>query len=198
MDNTYISSETKIGENVKIYPNVFIEGNCIIGNNTTIYPGTFIINSEIGENCVVKYSNITDSKIGNNVVIGNYSTIRDGAVIMDNAKVGTCVEIKKSIIGKGSKVPHLSYIGDAEIGENVNIGAGAITANYNGVAKNKTVIGDNCFIGTNVNMIAPITIGDNSLVAAGSTVNKDIPNNSLAIARERQTNKVNYYEKNKV
>ena len=114
---------------------------------------------------------------------------------MDNAKVGTCVEIKKSIVGKGSKVPHLSYIGDAVIGENVNIGAGAITANYNGKEKNKTIIGDNCFIGTNVNMIAPITVGSNALVAAGSTINKDVPENSLYIARERQVNKENYYEK---
>ena len=192
--NEYISKETILGKNVKIYPNVFIEGKCKIGDNTIIYPGTFIVDSEIGENCIIKYSNITDSKIGNNVVVGNYSTIRDKAVIMDNAKVGTCVEIKKSIIGKGSKVPHLSYIGDAEIGENDNIGAGAITANYNGKEKNKTKIGDNCFIGTNVNMIAPITFGSDSLVAAGSSINKDVPENALAIARERQVNKENYYE----
>lgn len=193
--NEFISKETIIGKNVKIYPNVFIEGKCKIGDNTTIYPGSFIVDSEIGENCTIKYSNITNSKIGNNVVVGNYSTIRDNAVIMDSAKVGTCVEIKKSIVGKGSKVPHLSYIGDAVIGENVNIGAGAITANYNGKEKNKTIIGDNCFIGTNVNMIAPITVGSNTLVAAGSTINKDVPENSLSIARERQLNKDNYYEK---
>lgn len=158
-----------------IYDDVEIGGDTIIHPNTTIKSGV---------------------KIGKNCEIGPNSYIRENCNIADNVKIGSFVEIKKATIGKGTKVPHLSYMGDCEIGKKTNIGCGTITCNYDGVNKNKTVIGDNVFVGSNVNFIAPVVIEDNALIAAGSTINKDVPKAALAIARERQLNKENW-NKNK-
>ena len=151
-----------------IYDDVKIGRDTVIHPNTTIKSGVVI-----GENCE----------------IGPNAYIREGCVIEDNAKIGSFVEIKKTKVGKGSKVPHLSYIGDCEIGKNVNIGCGTITCNYDGAEKHKTKIGDDSFIGSNVNLVAPVNIGKNVVIAAGSTITEDVPDNALSIARERQTNK---------
>jgi len=153
---------------------------------------------EIGEGTVINPFTVIKSgvKIGKNCEIGPFAYIREGCEVCDNAKVGSFVEIKKTKVGKGSKVPHLSYMGDCEIGEKTNIGCGTITCNYDGVNKHKTVIGDNAFIGSNSNFVAPVNIGNNVLVAAGSTITKDVPDNALAIARERQIVKKEW--KNKV
>ena len=151
-----------------IYDDVQIGIDTVIHPNTTIKSGVVI-----GEDCN----------------IGPNAYIREGCVLANKVKVGSFVEIKKAIIGEGTKVPHLSYMGDSTIGKNCNIGCGTITCNYDGKNKHKTVIGDNCFVGSNVNLVAPVTMGDHVLVAAGSTITQDIPSESLAIARERQTNK---------
>ena len=155
----------------------YIYDDVIIGMDTVIHPNTTIKSGVvIGEDCN----------------IGPNAYIREGCKLADKVKVGSFVEIKKAIIGKGSKVPHLSYMGDSEIGEKCNIGCGTITCNYDGKNKHKTKIGDNCFIGSNVNLVAPVTLGDHVLVAAGSTITDDVPSESLAVARQRQINKDNW------
>lgn len=184
-----IDEEVIFDENVLIRPNTIIKGKCKIGKNVIIGPNTEIINSEIGDNSLVHHSLVSDSKIGKNVTVGPFAHLRNGVVIDDDIRVGNYVEIKNSVIEKNTKISHLSYVGDAFIGENVNIGAGVITANFDGKNKNKTIIKKDCFIGSNSTLIAPIIIEENSIVAAGSTLNKDVPPSSLAIAREYQLNK---------
>ena len=179
-NNTYIGPDVVIGAGAIIYPNSVIEGKV-----------------QIGSNCRIESSYIRDSIIRDNVTVGPFAHIRNQSVISDNVRVGNFVEIKKSTLSKGVKSAHLTYLGDSEIGENTNIGCGTITVNYDGTNKHKTVIGKNSFIGSNVNLIAPITIGDNATIAAGSTINEDVPSDSLAIARERQTTKVGYYNNGK-
>ena len=159
-----------------IYDDVKIGRDTVIHPNTTIKSGVVI-----GENCE----------------IGPNAYIREGCVIEDNAKIGSFVEIKKTKVGKGSKVPHLSYMGDCEIGKNVNIGCGTITCNYDGAEKHKTKIGDDSFIGSNVNLVAPVNIGKNVVIAAGSTITEDVPDNALSVARERQINKEDWSLKHK-
>lgn len=184
-----ISEEVEFGENVTIRPNTIISGKCKIGDNVILGPNTEVIDSEIGNNTKVFHSLVSESKIGNNVVIGPFAHLRNNVVVDDDIRIGNYVEIKNSKIGKDTKISHLSYIGDSEIGENVNVGAGVITANYDGKNKNKTIIKDNSFIGSNSTLIAPIKIEENSLVAAGSTLTNDVPSSSLAIARSYQVNK---------
>ena len=193
---SYIDSSVKIGEGSIIYPNVVIEGNCSIGDNCVIGPGCFIKNSNIGDNTYVYCSHIFDSNIMNNVNVGPYAFIRDGVNVSSYCKVGSFVEVKNSSIDSCSKVSHLSYIGDSEIGCNVNIGAGVVTANFDGVNKNKTGIGDGAFIGSNSTLIAPLNIGSNSVVGASSCITYDVSSDSLSIARSRQVNKNGYYKKN--
>ena len=187
----YIGKNVRFGKNVIIYPTVVIEGTTFIGDNTVIYNGSYIIDSIIGKDNKIYSSHIFKSKIGDNNVIGPYAHIRENNVINNNVKIGSFVEIKKSIVENNSKIPHLSYIGDAEIGSNVNIGCGVITANYDGVNKNKTIIKDNSFIGCNTNLIAPIEIGKNTFIAAGSTITKKVKDNEFAISRSEQVNKKN-------
>ena len=168
----YLSSDTKIGKNVKIEPFVVIGKKVTIGNNVIIK----------------SFSHLEDAKIKNKVEVGPYARLRPGSILEDNSKVGNFVEIKKSKIGKGSKVNHLSYIGDASVGKQVNIGAGTITCNYDGKNKFKTTIKDSAFIGSNTSLIAPVTIGKNSLVGAGSSISKNVKDNSLALTRAEQRN----------
>ena len=155
----------------------YIHDDVIIGMDTVIHPNTTIKG---------------DVVIGENCEIGPNAYIREGCRIADNVKIGNFVELKKATIDSGTKVPHFIYLGDCEVGKNTNIGCGTITCNYDGINKNKTLIGDNCFIGSNVNFVAPVKIGNNSKIGAGSTITEDVPENSLAIARERQINKENY------
>lgn len=194
-DSCYIDSNVKIGEGSIIYPNVVIEGNSIIGDNCIIGPGCFIKNSSIGSNSKVYCSHIFDSVIENNVDVGPYSFIHDGVSVGSYCKVGSFVEVKNSGIDSCSKVSHLSYVGDSTIGNNVNVGAGVVTANFDGVNKNKTVIKDGAFIGSNSTLIAPVSIGSNSVVGASSCITDDVTDDSLSIARSRQVNKDSYYKK---
>ncbi|MCL2334739.1 MAG: bifunctional UDP-N-acetylglucosamine diphosphorylase/glucosamine-1-phosphate N-acetyltransferase GlmU [Endomicrobia bacterium] len=184
--NVYVSFDAKIGQDTVIYPGAFIGRGVKIGRSCLIKGSSFIENSEIGDNCQISYSYVSGAKTGNDIKIGPFSHIRPGSVLKDNVKVGNFSETKKSVIAKNSKVNHLSYIGDAEVGENVNIGAGTITCNYDGEKKHKTVIGAGSFVGSNVNFVAPVKIGKDVLVAAGSTITHDIPSGKLAIARARQ------------
>lgn len=191
-NTTYIEKSVKIGENTIIYPNVTIEGKTIIGDNCIIHNGSYIKDSIIGDNNTIYSSYIMGSKLGNNNQIGPFANIRPNNDIKDNIKIGSFVELKNSIINSGTKIPHLSYVGDSEVGSNVNIGCGVITANYDGKNKYKTVIEDNVFIGCNSNLVAPLTLHKHSFVAAGSTVTDNVNENALCIARARQVNKDNY------
>jgi len=177
------------GKDVTIDVNVIFEGAVNLGDNVTIAPNVIIKNSTIAEGSnILAGSIIEDSKIGRETNIGPYARVRPGTIIKNKAKVGNFVEIKKSILGEGTKANHLAYIGDAEIGDNCNIGAGTIFCNYDGANKHKTILGDNVFIGSNSVLVAPIKLSDNAFVAAGSTVNVDVPEEHLAVGRAKQRN----------
>ena len=171
-ETIFFSEDTKIGKNVVINPYVVFGKKVKIGNNV-------IINS---------FSHLEDCKVENKVDIGPYARIRPGTILKDGSKIGNFVETKKSTIGEGAKVNHLSYIGDASLGKNVNIGAGTITCNYDGANKFKTCIEDNAFVGSNTSIVAPVTIKESATIAAGSTVTKDVESHELAIGRAKQKN----------
>ncbi|MDR3256904.1 MAG: bifunctional UDP-N-acetylglucosamine diphosphorylase/glucosamine-1-phosphate N-acetyltransferase GlmU [Endomicrobium sp.] len=185
-NNVYISYDAKIGTDTIIYPGAFIDVGVSIGKNCVIKGASYIINSKIGDENIILYSYVDGAVIDKKVKIGPFSHIRPGSVLQENVKVGNFSETKKSVISKNSKVNHLSYIGDAQVGEDVNIGAGTITCNYDGLRKHQTVIGSKSFIGSNVNFIAPVKIGQGVLIAAGSTITRDVSSGKLAIARVRQ------------
>lgn len=194
-ETTVISADAIIGPDTVIQPGTIIEGRSKIGEECTIGPNSHIINSEISNRTSIHSSVVKSSKIGSDTTVGPFAHIRPDSDLGNHVKVGNFVEIKKSSFGEGSKVSHLSYIGDAEVGSSVNIGCGSITVNYDGKNKFKTIIEDEAFIGCNSNLVAPVTVGKGSYIAAGSTVTKDVPEDSLAIARARQENKVGYAEK---
>ncbi len=175
------------GRDVLIDVNVVFEGKVTLGDRVRIGPHTVIRDSVLGDDTqVLAYSLVEETVVGKGVQIGPYARLRPGAQLADQAKVGNFVEVKKSVIGKGSKVNHLSYIGDAEIGEDVNVGAGTITCNYDGVNKHKTVMEDHVFIGSNTALVAPVRVGEGATVGAGSTIGRDVPAGSLALTRMRQ------------
>ncbi|MGE6261210.1 bifunctional UDP-N-acetylglucosamine diphosphorylase/glucosamine-1-phosphate N-acetyltransferase GlmU [Heyndrickxia sporothermodurans] len=194
-ENTYIGLDIIIGMDTVIYPGVQLSGKTIIGEECTIGPNSEIKDCTIKDQTVIRQSVAYDSAIGSNVQIGPFAHIRPNSAIADEVKIGNFVEIKKACFGKGSKASHLSYIGDAEVGSNVNIGCGSITVNYDGKNKYLTKIEDGVFVGCNSNLVAPVTIGKNAYVAAGSTITEDVPGDALSIARARQVNKENYVNK---
>ncbi|MGE7925247.1 bifunctional UDP-N-acetylglucosamine diphosphorylase/glucosamine-1-phosphate N-acetyltransferase GlmU [Viridibacillus arvi] len=197
-NNTYISVDAQIGRDTVIQPGVIIEGASSIGEDCIIGPNSHIQNSRIGNRTTVHSSVVRESIIGEDTAVGPFAHIRPDSDLGDHVKIGNFVEVKKTKIDNGSKVSHLSYLGDAEVGTEVNIGCGTITVNYDGKNKFKTVIEDNAFVGCNSNLVAPVTVGKGSFVAAGSTITKDIPADALAIARSRQENKDNYVTKLKL
>jgi bifunctional UDP-N-acetylglucosamine pyrophosphorylase/glucosamine-1-phosphate N-acetyltransferase len=194
-DHTYIHPEVKIEPDAIIHPGTIIKGDSVIEAEAEIGPNSEITNCHIGEKTIIRQSITADSRIGKRVRIGPYAHIRPESVISDQVKVGNFVEVKKTKLGEGSKVSHLSYMGDAEVGSNVNIGCGTITVNYDGTKKHVTTIEDDAFIGCNSNLIAPVTVGKGSYVAAGSTINRNVPEDTLAVARARQSNKEGYVTK---
>lgn len=196
-DHTYIAPEVTIESDVVIEPGCIIKGETSIGSNCLVGPHSEINNCQIGKDTSIKQSVAQNSVIGNRVQIGPFAHIRPEAAIGDEVKIGNFVEIKKSRIGSMSKVSHLSYIGDAEIGKSVNVGCGTITVNYDGNGKHLTKIEDDAFIGCNSNLIAPVTVGKGAYVAAGSTINKNVPAAALSIGRAKQVNKEDYAEKMK-
>ena len=180
-ETIFFSKDTKVGKNVTINPYVVIGKKVKIGNNVTI-------NS---------FSHLEDCKIKNKVEVGPYARLRPGTILEEGSKIGNFVEVKKSTVGKKSKINHLSYIGDSELGKGVNVGAGTITCNYDGVKKSKTKIRDNVFIGSNSSLVAPITLEKNSIVGAGSVITKKVKKNSLALTRSAQTEVKNYKRRTK-
>ena len=187
LERTYIGPDVEIGRNATIYPDVFLEGNTKIGANAVITTGSYLNNAEIGENTTILASRITDSKVGAEVTCGPNSHLRMNCEIGDRVRIGNFVEFKNTKFGYKSRCAHLTYLGDTTVGEDVNIGCGVITANYDGAHKFHTEIGDHSFIGSNSNLIAPVKIGSNVLVAAGSTITNDVDDDDMAIARARQT-----------
>ncbi|MBF0465739.1 MAG: bifunctional UDP-N-acetylglucosamine diphosphorylase/glucosamine-1-phosphate N-acetyltransferase GlmU [Nitrospirae bacterium] len=186
-DSVFISPDVTIGKDTFIYPNVVLEGNTNIGSNCTIYPGTRLIDVVLEDDVVIKDSTlIEDSKILTGSAIGPFAHIRPGSTIGPKGKIGNFVEVKNSTIGYNSKASHLTYIGDSELGKDINVGAGTITCNYDGIKKHKTVIKDGVFVGSGTQLVAPVTINKNAVIAAGSTITKDVPEDALAVARAKQ------------
>ncbi|MEA2021482.1 MAG: bifunctional UDP-N-acetylglucosamine diphosphorylase/glucosamine-1-phosphate N-acetyltransferase GlmU [Candidatus Caldatribacteriota bacterium] len=196
--STFIEEGVQINRDTTIYPFTIIQKESKIGQNCIIGPYSHIINAKIGNGVKIWSSIIEDSEIKDGVKIGPYSHLRPGTTVEKDAKIGNFVEVKKSIIGEGSKASHLTYLGDAKLGKNVNVGAGTITCNYDGEKKNTTIIEDDVFIGSNNALVAPVKLGKASYTGAGSTITENIPENSLAIARSRQKIILNWKKNRKI
>ncbi|MCX7970388.1 MAG: bifunctional UDP-N-acetylglucosamine diphosphorylase/glucosamine-1-phosphate N-acetyltransferase GlmU, partial [Negativicutes bacterium] len=171
-----------------IYPSVWLEGGCRIGRDCQIGPAVRMRQAVVGDRTTLQYAYLHECRIGSDVNLGPFVHIRPGTVIGDRARIGNFIEIKNSQVGEGSKTPHLSYIGDTDIGREVNVGCGVVTVNYDGKNKYRTRIDDGAFVGCNANLVAPVTVGSQAYVAAGSTVTKDVPPLALAVARAQQKN----------
>ena len=189
---TYIDIDVEIAPDVQIEANVTLKGSSKIGAETILTNGTYIVDSTIGSGAVITNSMIEESTVADGVTVGPYAHIRPGSSLAKDVHIGNFVEVKGSSIGENTKAGHLTYIGNCEVGSDVNFGAGTITVNYDGKNKFKTVIGNNVFVGSNSTIIAPVELGDNSLVGAGSTITKDVPADAIAIGRGRQVNKDEY------
>jgi bifunctional UDP-N-acetylglucosamine pyrophosphorylase/glucosamine-1-phosphate N-acetyltransferase len=191
-----VRGEVKAGKDCLIDVNVILEGDIKLGNNVSIGPNTILKDVEIGDDTKIEaFSHVVSAKIGNNCSIGPYARLREGSKIEDSGKVGNFVETKNSTLGSGSKANHFTYLGDTTVGTKTNIGAGTITCNYDGKDKHKTVVGDNSFIGSNSSLVAPVKIGNNTTIAAGSTITKDVPSDALGVGRAKQSNKDNWSKK---
>ncbi|HEU4965410.1 MAG TPA: bifunctional UDP-N-acetylglucosamine diphosphorylase/glucosamine-1-phosphate N-acetyltransferase GlmU [Bacilli bacterium] len=193
--NTYIDTDVVIGADTVLQPGCVLEGKTVIGEDCAIGPDSHLIDVTVGDGVTIKHSVLVEAHVERGATVGPFAYLRPQAHIGPNAKIGDFVEIKNSKIGAGTKVSHLTYIGDAQVGENVNVSCGTITVNYDGFNKHKTIIGDNSFIGCNTNLVAPVTLGHDAFVAAGSTITDDVPDGAFAIARQRQTTKEDYTEK---
>ena len=191
-----VRGDVESGKDCSIDVNVILEGSIALGDNVSIGPNTILKNVRIGSNTKIEaFSHIDGAKIGDNCVIGPYARLREGSLIENSAKVGNFVETKNTTLGEGSKANHFTYLGDTEIGKGSNIGAGTITCNYDGKNKHKTTIGNDSFIGSNASLVAPVTVGSNATVAAGSVITKDIPDNALGFGRSKQENKNDWSKK---
>jgi len=186
--NTYIAPSVKIGMDTIIYPGTILEGHTVIGEDCKIGPYTKLMDVTVCDGAEVKFTSGAEAFIGKKTTVGPYAYIRPDSKIGDNVKIGDFVEVKNSVIGNGTKVSHLTYIGDSDVGERINFGCGTVTVNYDGKKKFRTTIEDDAFIGCNTNLIAPVTVGKGSYIAAGSTITKDVPEEELAVARARQQN----------
>ena len=184
--STWIDANVEIGQDTIIQPNTIIEGNTTIGEDCMVGPNTKLTDMKIGNGVQIQYTSATSSFIGNNAIVGPFAYIRPDCHIGDGVKVGDFVEVKNSTVGNGTKIPHLTYIGDTDAGEKINFGCGSITVNYDGSKKHRTVVEDNVFVGCNTNLVAPVTVKKGSYIAAGSTITKNVPEDVLAVARARQ------------
>jgi bifunctional UDP-N-acetylglucosamine pyrophosphorylase/glucosamine-1-phosphate N-acetyltransferase len=192
----YIDPDVQIGVDTVIHPNVYLEGRTQVGSGCEIHAGTRIVDSTIGDRVVVlNYTMITESTVAADVRLGPFAHLRPGSSVAESAHIGNFVELKKTTLGRGSKASHLTYLGDATIGEGVNVGAGTITCNYDGVHKHPTIVEDGAFIGSDSQLVAPVRIGKGAYVAAGSSIVEDVPSGSLGIARGRQTNVEGWVER---
>ena len=192
IDNVYIDEDVRIGKGTVIGPCVRLEGSTVVGKNCKIEQNSRIVNATIGDDVSIDNSVILDSSVGSNTSVGPFAYIRPGSTIGEACKVGDFVEVKNASMGNGSKSAHLTYIGDADIGENVNLGCGVVFVNYDGKNKHRSTVGDGCFIGCNVNLVSPVDVGDGAYIAAGSTVTKDVPKDALSVGRTRQKNIENW------
>ncbi|MEW6724229.1 MAG: bifunctional UDP-N-acetylglucosamine diphosphorylase/glucosamine-1-phosphate N-acetyltransferase GlmU [Bacillota bacterium] len=188
-DSTYIDADCQIGRDTVVHPQTFIEAGTVIGEDCEIGPASRLRGCRLGNGVRVQFSVATQAVIEDGVEVGPYAHLRPGTVLRAGAKVGDFVEIKQSEVGAGTKINHLAYIGDAEIGAGTNVGAGVITVNYDGKKKHKTIVGQRVMVGCNANLVAPVSLGDDSYIAAGSTITRNVPEGALAVARERQVNK---------
>ena len=195
--STFVDAAVSIGQDTILYPYTWIEGATTIGRDCRIGPNTRIADSQIGDAVTLHFSYAHECKIGEGVTVGPYAHLRPDTELLAGVKVGNFVEVKNSRVGQGSKLPHLSYIGDADIGSGVNIGCGTITVNYDGKKKHRTVIGDTAFVGCNSNLVAPVSVGAGAYIAAGSTITKDVPDGALGVGRARQSNIAGWTEKKK-
>jgi bifunctional UDP-N-acetylglucosamine pyrophosphorylase / glucosamine-1-phosphate N-acetyltransferase len=194
----YIEPGVMVGSDTVIHPNVYLEGRTVIGRGCEIHAGTRIVDSTIGDHVLIRnYCVIAESSVAANAVLGPFAHLRPASQVLDGAHIGNFVELKKTTLGRGSKASHLTYLGDATIGDNVNIGAGTITCNFDGKTKNPTVIEDGAFIGSDSALVAPVTVGKRAYVAAGSTITESVPADALGIARSRQVNKDGWAQKRK-
>ena len=194
-DGILISPEAEIKAGATILPGTIIKGKSVIGEGAKIGPNSWISDSVIGKESEILSSHVLKSKVGEKTTVGPFTQLRPDSVLGDKVHVGDFVEIKNSNIGDGTAVAHLTYVGDSDVGKNVNFGCGVVTVNYDGENKNRTKIGDYAFIGCNTNLVAPVSVGDKAYTAAGSTITKDVPNGALAIARSRQENKEDWADK---
>ena len=192
--NVFISKDSIVSPKAKILFNSVILGESEIKDDAVIGPNSIIIDSIILNGAEVLNSLVMNSIVGEKTTVGPYAHLRESTKIGENCRIGNFVEVKKSIVGDRTKASHLAYIGDSEIGKDCNFGCGSITVNYDGVNKHRTIIGDNAFIGCNTNLVAPLKVYNNSFIACGSTITSDVPENTLAIARSRQLNKIDYYK----
>ena len=188
IDSVYIDETVVIGEGTVIGPCVRIEGNTVIGKNCTIEQNSRLLDAKIGDNVNIDNAVTLDSSVGDETTVGPYAYIRPGSKIGAKCKVGDFVEVKNASLDDGTKSAHLTYIGDADIGKNVNLGCGVVFVNYDGKNKHRTTVGDSCFIGCNVNLVSPVNICEGAYIAAGSTVTKDVPKDALSVARAHQKN----------
>ncbi len=186
-DAAYIDDTVRIGADCTIYPGVVLEGDTHIGERTTLASGCRLIDTKIGEECVLQAVVARESVVGDGVTIGPFVNLRPNTRIADGGKIGDFVEVKNSTVGEGSKLPHLSYIGDGDVGKGVNLGCGTVFVNYDGFQKHRTRIGDHAFIGCHTSLVAPVTVGSGAFTAAGSVITEDVPDDSFAVARARQT-----------
>lgn len=186
-ENTYIGADVKIGADTTILPGSIIGEGCVIGSGCIIGPNANLTDCEIGDGSEINASTVVSSKVGKNVAMGPYAYVRPNCVIADKVKVGDFVEVKNSTVGEGTKIAHLTYVGDSDVGSGVNFGCGTVTVNYDSKKKHRTTIKDGAFIGCNTNLVAPVTVGEGAYTAAGSTITEDVPSDALAIARSRQT-----------
>lgn len=189
LSNLYVSPEARVAAGASLLPGTVLRGRTEIGAGCVIGPNSLIEDSQIGENTRVNSSQVYQSRIGTDTTVGPFAYVRPGSMIGDRVKVGDFVEVKNSVIGDGTKISHLTYVGDSDLGRDINLGCGTVTVNYDGVNKFRTVIEDGAFIGCNTNLIAPVKVGKGAYTAAGSTITGDVPADALAVARNRQENK---------
>ena len=197
-DSAYIDETVIIGEGTVIEPNVKITGNTVIGKNVTVGFCSDIFDCEIKDNVTIKHSVLVESEIGENSTVGPFCYVRPNCKVGKSVKLGDFVEIKNASIDDGTKISHLTYVGDADVGKKINFGCGTVVVNYDGKNKHRTIIDDGAFIGCNTNLVAPVTVGENAFIAAGSTITDDVPCENLAIARARQINKSGWKRPEKI
>lgn len=196
-DGVIIEKSVRIGKGTVILPNTVLLGKTLIGEQSVIGPNSYLTDCTVGDHTTLDNARCEQSVIGSGVTAGPFIHIRPNCRIADGVHIGNFVEVKNSTVDEGSKLPHLLYVGDSDVGKNVNFGCGCVTVNYDGRNKSRTVVKDGAFIGCNTNLVAPVTVGENAFTAAGSTITENVPDNSLAVARNRQINKNGWVERKK-